>query len=253
VPSAASTPLWVAVLGTAGALLGPVLRARIFHHSVVPDAPWRRDCPHCGHALLALGWRGLAGTLPSSGRCPSCGARIGPPPFVVEAATAGLFALLAWRVDRPLPLAAYCWLAAIGVALAFIDVAVHRLPDQLTAAALGGVVALLGIAAVVDRDPARLGWAVLGGLGMAAAYLVLALAYPAGMGLGDVKLALSLGTALGWTGWVATVFGTAAGFLSGGLFSLVLLVTGRANRKTEIPHGPFMLLGTFATILLLAT
>jgi leader peptidase (prepilin peptidase)/N-methyltransferase len=247
------TPVWVVVAGAVGMLLGPLLRGRIFHHSVVPDAPWRRDCPHCGHPLVPPGWRGLAGALPSSGRCPSCDTRIGPPPFTVEALTAVVFVLLALRVDRPLPLAAYCWLAAIGVALAFIDVAVHRLPDQLTAAAVVGVLGLLGAAALVDGEPARLGWAVLNGLGMAAAYLVLALIYPAGMGQGDVKLAVSLGTALGWTGWVVTVLGTSAGFLSAGLFSLGLLVVGRANRKTEIPHGPFMLLGTLATVLLLGS
>jgi leader peptidase (prepilin peptidase)/N-methyltransferase len=195
---------------------------------------------------------GFVGLLPVSGRCPACLAHIGPPRFVVEAVTAAVFALLAWRVDQPWPLAAYCWLGALGVALGFVDVTVHRLPDQLTMAALGGVLVLLGIASIVDGEFLRVAWAAVNGLGMAAAYLVLVLVYPAGMGLGDVKLALSLGTALGWLGWVATVLGTAAGFLAAGFVSVVLLAIGRVTRKTEIPHGPFMLLGTLATLVLLA-
>jgi len=72
------------------------------------------------------------------------------------------------------------------------------------------------------------------------------------MGLGDAKLALSLGTALGWYGWVVTVLGAAAGFLFAGLFSAVMLALGRVTRKSRIPHGPFMLLGALVTILYVA-
>jgi leader peptidase (prepilin peptidase)/N-methyltransferase len=239
---------WVAAAVAVGASLGPLIRARILYHSVESGQPWRRDCPHCGHTLLP----GRLNVLPSTGRCPACLERIGPPRFTVEALTAVVFAVLALRVDQPWPLAAYCWLAVVGVALGYVDVTVHRLPDQLTMAGFAGVLVLLGVAAVVDGEPVRVAWAAANGLGMAAAYLVLVLVYPAGMGLGDVKLALSLGTALGWLGWVATVLGTAAGFLAAGLVSLVLLVIGRVTRKTEIPHGPFMLTGTLATLVLLS-
>jgi leader peptidase (prepilin peptidase)/N-methyltransferase len=172
--------------------------------------------------------------------------------LTVELLTAAVFALLALRIGDPLVLAALAWVAALGVALGHIDVAVHRLPDQLTMAAFAGVLTLLGTAAVADGDPARVGWAAVNGLGMAAAYFGLILIHPAGMGLGDAKLALSLGTGLGWFGWVGTVFGTAAGFFLAGAFSAVMLVLGRVTRKSQIPHGPFMLLGALGTVLLVA-
>lgn len=241
----------VAVAAVAGLSIGPVLRARIFHHSVPVEQPWRSDCPSCGYELVAPGGQGLLALLPPSGACPSCRARIGPPAGVVELLTALAFTGLALRTDGVLPLLAFCWLAATGVTLAFIDLAVHRLPDQLTVAALVGVLGLLGAAALVDGTPARIGWAALGGAGLAAVYLALVLARPAGMGLGDAKLALSLGTALGWYGWLATVLGGAAGFLLAGLVSLGLLATGRATRKTAIAHGPFMVLGTLILLMLL--
>ncbi|WP_449061758.1 hypothetical protein [Planomonospora algeriensis] len=78
---------------------------------------------------------------------------------------------------------------------------------------------------------------------------MLFLVNPVGMGLGDVKLAASLGTALGWFGWDALLAGAFLGFLAGGLYGGALLVARRANRKSEIPFGPFMIIGTFAVLL----
>jgi leader peptidase (prepilin peptidase) / N-methyltransferase len=244
VPSAAL----VAAAAAVGLSIGPLLRARVFPYAVAADRPWRYACPHCGHRLVPPGRRGLVATLPPTGRCPACTERVGPPAGAVELTAAVCLAALAWRVGDPLPLLAYCWLVLLGVTLCFVDLAVHRLPDPLTVAAFAGVLVLLGAAALVAGTPARAGWAALNGVGMALVYLVLVLAYPAGMGLGDAKLALSLGTALGWIGWRATALGTAAGFLLGGLVGLTLVALGAVHRKTAIPHGPFMILGTLGTI-----
>jgi leader peptidase (prepilin peptidase)/N-methyltransferase len=69
------------------------------------------------------------------------------------------------------------------------------------------------------------------------------------MGFGDVKLAPTLGLALGWYGWPVLVRGTLVSFACGALFGLALLLSGRATRKTPIPFGPFMLLGTALALL----
>jgi leader peptidase (prepilin peptidase)/N-methyltransferase len=69
------------------------------------------------------------------------------------------------------------------------------------------------------------------------------------MGLGDVKLAASLGTLLAWFGWRTLIAGGFAGFLLAGLFSVALILSGRATRKQQIPFGPFMITGTFLIIL----
>ncbi|OKJ43977.1 peptidase, partial [Streptomyces sp. CB01580] len=73
---------------------------------------------------------------------------------------------------------------------------------------------------------------------------------PNGMGFGDVKLALSLGVALGWYGWTVLFVGGFAGFLLGALYGFGLMVLKRAGRKTGIPFGPFMITGALLGILL---
>jgi leader peptidase (prepilin peptidase)/N-methyltransferase len=150
---------------------------------------------------------------------------------------------LIWRVDDLLPLAALMWIALVGVVLAFVDFSVHRLPDRLTLSAFGGAALFFALA-----NLAHFAWALLGSVALSGLYLLLALANPAGMGLGDVKLALSLGLALGWFGWLAVFYGAAGGFLFSGIFAVAMLVSGKLTRKDSIPHGPFMLLGSLAAI-----
>jgi prepilin signal peptidase PulO-like enzyme (type II secretory pathway) len=149
-----------------------------------------------------------------------------------------------------LVLAAACWLAACAVPLAVIDVAVRRLPDRLTIPAYAGTAALLLAAAAVSGHWPSLLRAALGGLALAGFYLALLLISPSAMGLGDVKLAASLGTLLAWFGWRTLIAGGFAGFALAGLFAVALLVSRRATRKQHIPFGPFMILGAFLVILL---
>jgi leader peptidase (prepilin peptidase)/N-methyltransferase len=173
-----------------------------------------------------------------------------PPVLAVAVTTAVLFGALATRVHPGLVLAAACWLAACAVPLAFIDAAVRRLPDRLTIPAYAGTAALLLLAAAVSGHWPILLRAALGGLALAGFYLALLLISPSAMGLGDVKLAASLGTLLAWFGWRTLIAGGFAGFGLAGLFGVALLVSRRATRKQHIPFGPFMVLGAFLVILL---
>jgi leader peptidase (prepilin peptidase)/N-methyltransferase len=84
---------------------------------------------------------------------------------------------------------------------------------------------------------------------MTSATLLLALVYPAGLGMGDVKLTLLLGAALGGAVLPALLMGT----LAGGLAGLVLLARhGRRARNRAIPYGPFLGFGAIATMIVLA-
>jgi leader peptidase (prepilin peptidase) / N-methyltransferase len=172
------------------------------------------------------------------------------PVLPVAVGTAILFGALATRVHPGLVLAAACWLAACAVPLAFIDAAVRRLPDRLTIPAYAGTAALLLAAAAVSGHWPSLLRAALGGLALAGFYLALLAISPSAMGLGDVKLAASLGTLLAWFGWRSLIAGGFAGFLLAGVFAVALLVSGRATRKQQIPFGPFMIAGAFLAILL---
>ncbi len=174
----------------------------------------------------------------------------GPGGLAVGLCAAVLFAGLTARIGPGLVLAAYCWLAATAVPLAWIDAAVHRLPDVLTGAAYAGTVLLLLIAAAAQpADWGDLLRAVAGGAALAAAYLVLAVVRPVGLGLGDVKLSASLGTALAWIGWGTLLAGTLAGLLLAGCYGLVLLASRRARIGQQIPLGPSLIAGTFVVLI----
>jgi leader peptidase (prepilin peptidase) / N-methyltransferase len=85
------------------------------------------------------------------------------------------------------------------------------------------------------------------GLGAFAFFLVFALIYPAGLGMGDVKLALLLGVALGGAVLPALVVGT----LAGGAAGIVLLARNGADaRRRAIPFGPFLAFGAIAVLLI---
>ncbi len=187
--------------------------------------------------------------LALSARCPACGQRTGPPPLAVEVTTAVLLGVLAARVHPGLVLAAACWLALCAVPLAFIDAAVRRLPDVLTGAAFAGTALLLLAAAAASGDWHVLARAGLGGIALSGFYLVIVLVSPSGMGMGDVKAAAGLGTMLAWRGWSALIAGGFAGFLLAAVYGTVLLISGRATRKQQIPFGPFMITGAFLVIL----
>jgi len=140
---------------------------------------------------------------------------------------------------------AYAALVAISLPLGAIDIDVHRLPDNLMLPAIAIIAAMLALEWDADRMVRALTCAALAG----AAFLLLALVVPGGMGLGDVKLAVLLGLPLGWWGYLAAVQGFAFGFVIGGMVSVMLICTRRATRQTHIPLGPALLAGALGALL----
>jgi leader peptidase (prepilin peptidase)/N-methyltransferase len=171
-----------------------------------------------------------------------------PATGVVTVTAAAVFALLASRVTAPLALVAFCWVAAVGVVLGFVDAALRRLPDRLTLPAYAGVLALLTADALARGRPAALGPPVLSGAATAFFYAVLILINPAGMGAGDAKLALSLGTVLGWLGGTVAFLGVLAGLLLASAYAVMALISHRISRRDHLAYGPFMLLGALLAI-----
>ncbi|WP_228980395.1 A24 family peptidase [Streptomyces sp. DH12] len=183
-----------------------------------------------------------AATPPSPARRP----RPAVVPAVVGAAASS--ALAAATGYRP-ELAVWLLAAPFALLLAVVDRRVHRLPDLLTLPLAAALPLLLGAAALLPGHAGSWRTAVLGGLALGGAYLVLFLVNPDGMGFGDVKLALPLGCALGWYGWGVLLSGAFAGFLLGALYGLGLVALRRANRRTAIPFGPFMIGGALLGVL----
>ena len=168
--------------------------------------------------------------------------------WLLGGATAVVWAALAVGVESRVALPAFAFVAWLGVAMSYVDIREHRLPDWLTYSAFVGAVVLLAAAALLDGAWGAYGRAWLGAAVLTVGYVVLALLRPGELGLGDVKLAASLGLLLGWIGWGHVLLGAFAGFLLGGLFSLVLLATRRATRRSHIPFGPFMLGGALVAV-----
>jgi leader peptidase (prepilin peptidase)/N-methyltransferase len=162
------------------------------------------------------------------------------------ACAAGLAWLAATAAQGTAALPAFLALAAFGTVLIIVDAEHHRLPDRMTGPAAIAAAILLAGAAAVDRSWDSLARAGLAAAAMLCLFYVLALVSPRGVGLGDVKLVGLLAGYLGWQGWLTVVAGLAAGFLAAGVVGILLLLTGRATRRTHIPLGPFLIAAALA-------
>ena len=227
---------WSVAGGIIGFVAGLLLRSKVFRLSVAYGEPDRTTCARCDAPI--------AGPF----RCRQCHGWYGAP-LVLELVTAAVLALLLGRFAGLADAAAYAFVGALGVALAAIDLAVQRLPNQLTLPLYPGLLGLFGISALTEGDPDKLLRAAAGGVVLGGCYLVLALASRGQLGIGDVKLAGGLGIALGWLGWPTLLAGASFGFLLMSVVSLALLLVRRVTLQHSLSFGPFMLGGALIAVL----
>lgn len=242
-------PVLVVTLGVLGLLIGSFLNVVIYRvprdESVVEPPS---HCPACDRQLRWYDNVPVVSWIVLRGRCRDCKSPISVRYVLVEVATGLSFAGIGWAVldgsGASVALAmTLCYAAAVGIALALIDLAVHRLPDALTVPAPYMLTVGLALTAALGGGAENLVRAVLGGAVCYLFFFVLALIYPSGMGWGDVKLAPSLGLLLGWAAWPAVVIGIFGSFVLAGIFVVLLALRGRAGRKTQVPFGPWLILG----------
>ena len=203
-------------------------------------------CPRCGTEIRARHNAPVLGWLILRGRCYDCQAPISARYPLVEAGNGALFALAGWRfADQPVLLLAYLTFAAIAVALALIDLDVHRLPNVIVLPSYPvlGVLLALGVGGDALLRAAS-GAALLFGF-----FFLVAVVAPGGVGFGDVKLAGVVGGMTAAVSWGAFLTGAFGGFLLGAIAGVLLMLGRRASRKTAVPFGPFMLVGAWASIL----
>ena len=214
----------------------PLLRWFVAHHSTQPGQRWRTRCG-CAAPL----WPGACGP---AGRCAVCSARIGPVPYLLEATLVLAAATLLVSGRTGWELAAHGWWATGMAVLAFVDLAVMRLPHRLTAATTIGFLALL---AAVD-DGAAWWRAVAAGAVLAAFFAAVAVASRGQLGWGDVALAVPLAAALGWHSATAVYTGCLLGLAAAAVTALALRKTGRLQRGGHLPLGPFLIAGAAAAL-----
>ncbi|MCC5782360.1 prepilin peptidase [Kocuria sp. CCUG 69068] len=213
-PMLGTAPLWlVLTAGLIGAVVGWSLPRVVLRYSPVTDEP--ASAP--SRPLLAL-------------------------------ATAALFVLVAAYFGLSWQLPAYLFFAAVAVVLTVIDLRHHLLPNAVVLPALGIGSVLLALAATGENTWGALLRAVLGALALFVLYLVLALISPAGLGMGDVKLAAVLGLFLGFQGWGALFVGAVLASVVGMVVGLAVLASRRGGLRSDVPFGPSMLAGALVAV-----
>ena len=231
--------------GLALVVLAPALALGSFLNVVVARVPARRSllrppssCGSCGTEIL---WRDnvpLLSYVTLRGRCRRCDVRISPVYPAVEAVTA----LLVVSCFAVYGLTAYAALAAgfcaVLVALSAIDANERIVPNRIVVPAAG--VALV-VHTAIDPSLAWLAWALIAAAGL---FLVV-LAYPRGLGMGDVKLALLLGAMLGAAVTVALMLGLFAALVPA---AALLSRHGASARKMGVPLVPFLSLGAVVAL-----
>ena len=244
------TGVLVAFCGVLGLLIGSFLNVVIWRVprklSVVRPPS---HCPQCETPIRPLDNIPVVSWMVLGGKCRHCGNPIAVRYPLVEASCGVLFAAVAARFGADWALPAYLILTAALLAISIIDLEHFIVPDRITAPLTVSSLALLGLAAAADGNGWRFGRSVLGGLAFFGFLLFLNLVNPRGMGMGDVKLAFSLGLFLGWLGWGQVFLGGFLSFLLGAAVGVALIATKVKGRKDHVPFGPFLAAGTLITIL----
>jgi leader peptidase (prepilin peptidase)/N-methyltransferase len=232
-------------LALAAVVFAPALALGSFLNVVAARVPLRRSivsppsaCMSCGQEIRWYDNVPLLSYLLLRARCRHCQARIPLLYPAVELVTALLLAgcVLAFGLTARAAIAAFFCTALVAVSA--IDLEHHIIPNRIV---LPAAVVVLVANTARDLSPE---WA-LAALAGAGFLFAAALAYPAGMGMGDVKLALLMGAALGRTVTVALMVGMFAALVP----SVVLLVRhGSKARKMGIPFGPFLAIGSVVAL-----
>ncbi len=196
----------------------------------------RSHCPACGAQIAAYDNVPVASWLLLRGRARCCGASISPRYPLTELATGALYAAVAFVLwDDAGEVALGLAFVTMLLAVTLTDLEWRIIPNKIL---LAGAIAGLALAAATDPGslPERaIALAAAGGL-----LFAVALAYPRGMGMGDVKLAAVMGLYLGRSVAPALLIAFAAGSLVG----LALIARhGAAARKQAVPFGPFLAFG----------
>lgn len=245
-------PLALALAGVLGLAIGSFLDVvihRVPLGASVISPP--SHCPRCEHPVRARHNLPVAGWVLLRGRCADCGTRIPVRYPLIELLTGVLFVLVAWRalqLGQSAAIPALLTFTAVGIALSFIDLAERRLPNVLVLPAYPALAALVAVAGGVRGDWWALARAGLGGLALFAFFFTLAMASPAAMGFGDVKLSGVIGLVLGYFSWSTLVVGAFAAFLLGAVVGVGIIAAGSGGRKTALPFGPFMVAGALLSL-----
>lgn len=196
----------------------------------------RSECPACGARIAAYDNLPVLSWVLLRGRARCCGARISPRYPLTELAVGTLFVatVLVYRDDAAETAIGLVFVALLAI-VTLTDLEQRIIPNKALI-----VAALLCLAIALPTDPAGVPERLIAAAAAGGLFFLVALAYPAGMGLGDVKLAATMGLFLGR----AVAPAILVALLAGSVVGLALIARrGAGARKMAIPFGPFLALG----------
>ena len=196
----------------------------------------RSRCPECGTQLRAIDNVPVISWLALRGRCHHCGASISARYPIVELVTGALYIAVVVSQDDAVRIVLGLLLVTALVPITLIDLELRIIPNLVT-----GPAALAAVVAIAALDTDFLPEALIAGAAGGGFFLVAAILYPRGMGMGDVKLAGMLGLYLGRAVAPAIFIALIAGVVVGA--AVIARKGAKEGRKTAVPFGPFLALG----------
>jgi len=215
----------------------------------------RSFCEACGRRLGSLDMVPVFSYLWLRGRCRHCGVRIPVRLMVVEAIMGALFAVIYFRHGFAVEFVVLGTSVSLLMVVAMVDLERGLIHNRLIYPSLVALVLLspfwteLGLTRTFfgsESMVASLLNSLITGLGAFLVFLAIALAYPKGMGGGDVKLAGVIGLLAGFPGALIALW---LGVVSGGIVAISLLLLRKLGRKDSMPFGPFLALGAVVALL----
>jgi leader peptidase (prepilin peptidase)/N-methyltransferase len=203
-------------------------------------------CPNCHTPIKAIDNIPILSYFLLKGKCRKCGEKISIRYPIVEFLTGAIYLLIFLIYGRSYQTLIYALLSSALIIIAFIDLDEQIIPDEIS---LPGIVigfALSFIVPYISYFNSILGIIVGGGIILLIALVGLAIFKKEAMGGGDVKLSAMIGAFIGWKYIMISLF---IGFFIGAIAGILLILLKIRNRDDLVPFGPFIVLGSFITLL----
>jgi len=235
----------VVVLGLVFGSFNSVLVARVPNRENING---RSKCPKCGAQLAARDNIPVLGFLLLRGKCRNCQNPISPRYLFLELFTAVAMFIPLFKIQGYFAIAAWESFFIFGIALIAIDLEHHRLPDLLTGPLFLSGLLFFGIDGIKNNHGSQFIHAIIYAISACAIFYSIHVLSRGGMGMGDVKLAASMGLFSGYVSGTAVYVSAMIGFALGSLVGVGLMIAKKATRKTAVPFGPFMIIGTVLSL-----
>ena len=198
-------------------------------------------CPNCNHRLGTLDLIPLFSYLFLKGKCRYCKAKISSQYFIVELLTGVIFSLIYYYFGFTITALFYCLISAVLIAIFVFDLKYFLISEQMLLVG-GALVLSLHLYNGADLMPY-----IRGAIGLALPFFLISFfSKEKYMGYGDSELSLLLGFMVGYPMVYVNFF---AAIFTGAIISIILMLFRGQNLKSEIPFGPFLILGTIITLL----